>query len=188
MGLKIILSEGRRLVFEIDSRPIIAALERAYQQMYAKAHRRIIHLFSVLHEVGHCWLQGMLLDWYWLFDRTPSIYRIFDWFLPGASEEIYRRNWFTNAIVYSEKLRVQILQLAEQYKRLALFFCEDTPRHQDRGSGDAVSHIDNFTKKESYNCLRLRQYAQHLYKLNYQWKREEIIKCRMMKFWTTMTT
>lgn len=153
MGMMISLSEERRLVFGIDTRPLIAALDRAYQQWYVRAYKRIRPVFMLLHEIGHCWLHSVLQDWNWLFDSVPSIWSFFDWLMPYTDDEdSSRRNWSTNRIVFSAELRIRFLQLTECSKRLKSFFRKVVPRHQDRGSGDAVSHYDNLRRALAYSA------------------------------------
>lgn len=153
MEMRIILSEGRRLEFGINMRPLVEALDRAFQQWYVRAYKRVRPAFMLLHELGHCWLHSILLDWNWLFDRVPSVWNFFDWLVPYTDDEdSSRRHWSVNRIVFSADLRVRFHQLTERFKKLRGFFRKVVPRHQDRGSGDAVSHYDNLRRALAYSA------------------------------------
>ena len=164
MKMEIGITEGRRIVFESET--LIVLIGRAYQKlgnMVRRANRRPLYLAT-------------LIDWFFcggslheslavtmLNAGRAVIYGISHWLgyvlldLKAAAVD-YR----TRVVIYSEKIHVRLLQLADRVKVSADIFRLASPRHQDRGSGDAVSHNDNFIGGTLKQLLRLRQPAQHI--------------------------
>ena len=138
MSLRLDFTEGRRLVFGLNSGLLAVAIRRAYHKIYAGSR----YVFTLAHDLIH-WLfpELFLLD-----DSLPSLCSLLDWFDPDATERSNGNNRM-NAIVFSERLRVSFLCLAERSRASINASRKASPRHQDRGSGDAVSDNDNLKKE-----------------------------------------
>lgn len=138
MSLKLDFTEGRRLVLGLDSALFRVLIKRAYHKIYAGSR----YIFTLAHDLFH-WL---LPELYLLDDGLPSICSLLDWFDPHAAEMSNGGNRL-RTIVFSERLHVRFLHLAERVKASADVFRKASPRHQDRGSGDAVTDNDNLNKE-----------------------------------------
>ena len=141
MSMKLSFAGEGRLSFSLDTRRLVALLERAFYRLEMKSTA----FFTAVHDLFHL----LMPDWYyWLFYR-PTLFRLFDREDCEQSERLKRRNR-RNAIVYSEELRVRFLGLAERHAQVSTdAFRSTSPRHQDRGSGDAVSNHDNLRRNLS---------------------------------------
>ena len=129
------VGEGR-LCFSLDSKLLAALIRRAYSKLYAGSR----YVFTIAHDLLH-WLLPEL--WHWLNDKSSI------WFDPCAAEKAKKENR-VRAIVFSEELLVRYLHLVEWIRASVDVLRKAVLRHQDRGSGDAVSHNDNL-KKECLN-------------------------------------
>ena len=153
-SLRFILSEGRRVEFGLDSKVLSALLSRVYQRLSVGRIRASTFFFTVAHDLMHLllWPVWNLVDS--LVDEDlPSITSLFGKLFDRAVE-MSLSSMRERVIAFSAVLRVQLLHLIERAKESADIFRSVSPRHQDRGSGDAVSDNDNLEKgkKALYRC------------------------------------
>ena len=155
MSMKLEFAGEGRLSLSLDSRLWAMFIRRADCKIHAGSR----YVFTVAHDLMHLLMTEL---WHWFNDKPP-ISDLLVWFDPYAAD-MSRSGDRMRAIVFSEVLHVRFLRLAERVKASADVFRMASPRHQDRGSGDAVTDNDNLEKrKESPISLRLRQIAQRLY-------------------------
>ena len=81
-----------------------------------------------------------------LYGLDLTIGRLMRWLMsaPARSNDTSRKNQVSS---YDSVILVRFLQLVERLKASVDDFRTTSPRHQDRGSGDADSHNDNFEKE-----------------------------------------
>ncbi len=140
MSLKMSFAGEGRIAVGFDSRLIPKLIERAYYRVYAGSR----NLFTLVHDLLHL--------------AMAKLFRL-DRFDPYAAE-ISNGEYRMKAVVFSERLRVRFLRLAERIKASVAVIRKALLRHQDRGGGDAVSDNDNLGGIISF--LRLRHFAQRL--------------------------
>ena len=163
MSLKLEITEGRRIVFGLDSALFRVLIRRAYHKVYAGSR----YLFTLAHDLFH-WLMPEL---YLLEDGLPSICSLLDWFYPYTTEKSNGDNRL-RAVVFSERLHVRFLHLAERKKASVDVFRKASPRHQDRGSGDAVTDNDNLMKeRKAYIAAVAADCATFIYRLSLNTRR-----------------
>ena len=146
-SLRFSLSEGRRFELGLDSKVLSALLTRVYQRLNVGGVRVSTFVFTIAHDLMHLllwpvWNLVASLD----DEDLPSITSLFEKIFDRAVE-ISLSSMRERAIVFSAVLRVQFLHLIERAKESADIFRSVSPRHQDRGSGDAVSDNDNLEKE-----------------------------------------
>ena len=145
--LRFSLSEGRRLEYGLDSTVLHALISRVYQRLNVGRIRVSTFFFTIAHDLMHLllWPVWNLVDS--LDDKDlPSIASLFGRLFDHAVE-ISLSSMRERAIAFSAVLRVQFLHLIERVEESADIFRSISPRHQDRGSGDAVSDNDNLEKE-----------------------------------------
>ena len=140
MSMKLSFVGEGRLVFSLNSGLLAMAIKRAYHKIYAGSR----YVFTLAHDLIH-WLfpELFLLD-----DGLPSIYSLLEQLDPYATEKSNGNNRM-RAVAFSERLHVRFLHLAERVKASVAVIRKALSRHQDRGSGDAVSHHDNLRRNLS---------------------------------------
>ena len=139
MSLKFEFAGEGRLSLALDSRLWAALIKR----VYCKVHAGSRYIFTIAHDLMHLLMSEL---WHWINDKQ-SVIGWFDPYVAKMSQSGYRMR----AVAFSEKLHVRFLRLDERIKVSADIFRTASPRHQDRGSGDADSHNDNFKKERLIN-------------------------------------
>ncbi len=179
MSLKLEFAGEGRLPFSFDSRLWAMFIRRAYCKKYAGSR----YIFTIAHNLMHMLMTEL---WHWIINDKPLISDLLVWFDPYAAD-MSRSGARMRAVVFSELLHVRFLQLAERIKASVDVFCKALPRHQDRGSGDAVTDNDNLAKKERkpYIAAVAADCATFIYKIIIGY--EEVFKCWKTKSWIITT-
>ena len=144
-------TKGRGLIFTMNSMSLSEGLGRLLGRLIG-FQRKVIFRGLSMSNIIECLLFGNSF-WYDMINYSlleagrSAIYGLTHWLgyiIINVRMAIiaYR----TRIRAYSVVLHVRLLQLIERSKDSADIFRSISPRHQDRGSGDAVSHHDNLRR------------------------------------------
>lgn len=129
MSLKLAFTEERRIVLGIPFRRF-EILRGTNGKYYA---------FSLTGRIDFLLARWYLKFIFFLLCYRPMLTRQY-WSIPPVNESKQRKK---DMEIYSERLHVIFLQLKERVTISRDASRKIVPRHQDRGSEDAVSHNDN---------------------------------------------